>query len=195
MKVVIFSDYICPFCFLANGLMKVLKKKHDLDVEWRSFELHPVGSPMPKIHPSHVKSVWLSVENLAKALKIPIKFPKHVCRSRKALTFSELAREHGTFDTAHDLLFNSYFIEGKNIEASNVLFEICNKLEIDPAELEKAWNGDRHASILRENKEELFGMGVTAVPTFFFDEKDPRILVGIHSMEMMERVIQKAKKS
>ena len=41
LDVVVFSDYVCPFCYIGYHRIEKLKQQYDLDVEWKPFELHP----------------------------------------------------------------------------------------------------------------------------------------------------------
>ena len=41
LKVIVYSDYICPFCYIGFHRIEKLKEEYNLDVEWEPFELHP----------------------------------------------------------------------------------------------------------------------------------------------------------
>ena len=41
LKVIAYSDYICPFCYIGYHRIEKLKKEYNLAVEWRPFEIHP----------------------------------------------------------------------------------------------------------------------------------------------------------
>jgi len=40
LKLIAYSDYICPFYYIGYHRIEKLKKEYNLDVEWRLFEIH-----------------------------------------------------------------------------------------------------------------------------------------------------------
>ncbi len=192
LNVIIYSDYICPFCFLANEVVKRIKQKYELITEWRPFELHPYRSMMPDINSAYIKMAWLNVQRLASENAIEIKLPSYLAISRKALEMAEFAREHGKFDTCHDLIFRAYFLEGKDIEAEETLLDIIQKLNLKPDELKENWKAETYLGVIKASIRELHSIGSTAVPTFLIGDKNQRILVGLHPQAAIEKVILKA---
>ncbi|MEC2084937.1 DsbA family protein, partial [Bacillus inaquosorum] len=45
----VYSDYVCPFCFIGKAAFEEAIKGKDVDVEWMPFELRP--SPSPQLDP------------------------------------------------------------------------------------------------------------------------------------------------
>lgn len=41
MKIKVYSDYVCPFCFLAEQPLEEAIKGKDVEVEWMPYELRP----------------------------------------------------------------------------------------------------------------------------------------------------------
>jgi len=39
-KLTIFSDYICPWCYVGQGVVEKLKAEYQVDLEWRPFYLY-----------------------------------------------------------------------------------------------------------------------------------------------------------
>ena len=59
IKITIYSDYICPFCFLANNIVKRIQKNYSVNVTWKPYELHPHGFSFPGINPEYIKMAVL----------------------------------------------------------------------------------------------------------------------------------------
>ena len=192
IQIVIFSDYICPFCFLANEIVKRIRPKFDLEITWRPFELHPIRMMMPKIDSQYIQMAWQSVLRLANAYQITIKLPKFLSISRKALETAEFAREYGKFDDCHNQIFNAYFLEGKDIEKEETLLKIITQLGLNPEVLKQKWREEIYHHLILESIHELHSAGITAVPTFFIGNDEPRIVVSVHPQEKIEKVIFKA---
>ncbi|WP_455234446.1 DsbA family oxidoreductase, partial [Thiogranum longum] len=45
LKVSVFSDYICPFCYVGDARLDGLRDRYDLKVNWCFLEIHPETSP------------------------------------------------------------------------------------------------------------------------------------------------------
>lgn len=44
VKIKVYSDYVCPFCFIGEAPLKEAIKGKDVEVEWMPFELRPQGT-------------------------------------------------------------------------------------------------------------------------------------------------------
>jgi len=192
INIVIFSDYLCPFCFLAKEIVKRIKMNYNLDVMWRPFDLHPIRDMMPPIDSPYIRQAWQSVQRLAKENNIEIKLPNYISLTRKALETAEFAREKGVFDECHERIFNAYFLEGKDIENENILIEILSDLGLDSEELKQKWKDQTYFKVIKDSIRELHSAGITGVPTFFIGNEKQRIVVGVHPQADIEKVIQKA---
>lgn len=191
VKMVVYSDYLCPFCFIANELVKRLKLKFVLDVEWKPFELHPNLDLMPDINSEYIKRAWLNVERLSNEYKISIKLPNYLSLSRKALMTAEFTRDNNMFDACHDMIFKAYFLDGKDIAKDDTLVEIIKKLGLNEEKLRKSLKNETYLKNITDSIRELHSYGITGVPAFFIGE-EPRIIIGAQPQELFEKVIKKA---
>ena len=41
LKITMFSDFICPFCYIGFEVFRKLKPEFDLELDWRGFQIHP----------------------------------------------------------------------------------------------------------------------------------------------------------
>ncbi len=41
LKITMFSDFICPFCFIGFETIRKLKSEFGFELEWRGFQIHP----------------------------------------------------------------------------------------------------------------------------------------------------------
>src|SRR5258706_16107509 len=41
LKIVMFSDFVCPFCYIGFDVIQKLKPEFNLQIEWRGFQIHP----------------------------------------------------------------------------------------------------------------------------------------------------------
>lgn len=121
LKIVVFSDYICPFCYIGFYRVEQLKENFDIEVEWQPFEIHPEtpkdgtelsNLPFPK---EYLEMMKANIKKLADDVGVTFNLSDKLPNSRMALYLSEFARKKGKFDEFHKLVFDGYWKEGKDI--------------------------------------------------------------------------------
>jgi predicted DsbA family dithiol-disulfide isomerase len=99
LVITIYSDYICPFCYIGFDRIKKLKEQFDFDIDWEPFEIHPetpkVGLKMDELlfPKEYLEMVMTNVKRLADEEGIKFKFSDKLPNSRLALIVSESARK------------------------------------------------------------------------------------------------------
>jgi len=117
LNVIVYSDYICPFCYIGFHRIERLKEQYDLDVEWRPFELHPeipkdgIVTEKLSFPKGYLEMVMANVKRLADQDGIHFKLSDKVPNSQLALLISEFAKKKGKFDEFHKLVFDDYWKE------------------------------------------------------------------------------------
>ena len=134
LKIVVFSDYICPFCYIGLYRVEQLKEKFDIEVEWRPFEIHPEtpkngtelsNLPFPK---EYLEMMKANIKKLADDVGVTFKLSDKLPNSRLALYFSEFARKKGRFDEFHKLVFDAYWKNGEDIGNLDLLLKIAESI-------------------------------------------------------------------
>ncbi|MBB5325629.1 putative DsbA family dithiol-disulfide isomerase [Anoxybacillus tepidamans] len=47
LSIKVYSDYVCPYCFLAKKPLEDAVQNKDVNIEWMPFELRPKPSQLP----------------------------------------------------------------------------------------------------------------------------------------------------
>ncbi len=152
LNISIFSDYICPFCFIGHLRLDALREIYNLKINWCFIEIHPEtackGQLVNTLNYSSETWQQLSenLQQLAKEENITLYKQTKTTNSRKALLLSQAVKALGAdvFYPFHQQLFNDYFIHGKNIGDENILKEIALQHNIPQDTINKAW-GDTYA--------------------------------------------------
>ena len=195
LKVIVYSDYICPFCYIGFHRIEKLKEEYNLDVEWEAFELHPEtpkegfkmeGLSFPK---DYLKMVMANVKRLADEDGLALKFTSTLPNSQLALYISEFARTTGVFDEFHKLIFNTYWIEGKDIGDLTLLLDLAESVGLNREEIMTYIKSDEPVKRMEKNMFELGRHGINGVPTFLIGN---RFVVGAQPYEVFQRVIKQA---
>ena len=169
-RITVFSDYVCPFCYLEEPDLARVKEEYGdrVEVDWRAYELRP--DPIPTLDPDgeYLHRVWnASVYPMAESLGMKLRLPPVQPRSRKALEAAEFARERGLYDEMHTALFKAFFEDGRDIGDVEVILDVAAPVGLDLDELRTALAEDRYTEKVLADEELSRKLGVSSVPTMF----------------------------
>ena len=167
-RITVFSDYVCPFCYLEEPDLARVKEEYGdrVEVDWRAYELRP--DPIPTLDPdgSYLHRVWnASVYPMAESLGMKLRLPPVQPRSRKALEAAEFAREKGLYDEMHTALFKAFFEDGRDIGDVEVILDVAAPVGLDLGELRAALAEGRYTEKVLADEELSRKLGVSSVPT------------------------------
>ncbi|MGH8728964.1 MAG: DsbA family oxidoreductase [Burkholderiales bacterium] len=168
LRLDVWSDYVCPFCYLEVPLIERLSAEFGaaLEVYWHAFELRP--EPVPTLDPDgeYLHRVWdQSVYPMARQRGMTLKLPPVQPRSRKAFEMAEFARGKGRFDGAHRGLFKAFFEDGRDLSNIEVLLEIGVAVSLDSSELRAALAQNTYLQCVIDEGRQAENLHITAIPT------------------------------
>jgi len=176
LRVTVFTDYICPFCYVGDVRLDRLRADYDLLVNWCFLEIHPetpaAGMQVDAL--GYSDPLWKQMtDNLAVlAREEGITFRAHdfTTNSGKALLLAEAAKEDGAelFYRLHRRLFEAFFTEGRNIGDTAVLTELARAAGVSDDTLRRAWEDERYPRQLAHYLAAARELNVRATPTLFF---------------------------
>ncbi|MFQ5994017.1 MAG: DsbA family protein [Acidiferrobacterales bacterium] len=179
----VFSDYICPFCYIGFARLEQLRDEFDLKVDWIALEIHPdnppEGRPVAELGypPERWQQMMAALYRMAEEEGLPIAQRSFTTNSHKALLLSEAAKEDGetAFYRLHRRLFEAYLGEAQNIGDVDVLRRLADEVGIHEQTMDRAWRAPRYEERLQANRVMAGRYGATGTPTFVFGK---RLLVG-----------------
>lgn len=168
VRVEVWSDYVCPFCYLEQPDLRELCERYgdSVEVTWRAYELRP--DPVPTLDPDgeYLHNTWnAAVYPMAEALGIEVHLPPVQPRSRQALELAEYARERGRFPEVHDALFAAFFRDGRDIGSREVLLEVAESAGLDREGVGADLDESRYTERVIRDQELARRLGVASVPT------------------------------
>lgn len=190
MKVEIWSDVMCPFCYIGKRHLEAALEQFDdrdrIEIEWKSFQLNP-DIPMGIDNKQSVyeylaeakgisydQSVKMHehVEKMASDAGLDYHFEKAVvANSFNAHRMMQMAKTQGLGDKAEERLFHAYFTEGKDISDTNTLVALGQEIGLTEADVEESLSNDEYAYRVNQDLAESRQIGVRGVPFFVFDRK------------------------
>jgi predicted DsbA family dithiol-disulfide isomerase len=188
MKVEIWSDVMCPFCYIGKRKFETalaqLPQKDKVEVVWKSFQLNPNLKTDPsKSTTQHLaeskgwslaytKSVTSHVTQLAQQVGLTFNFDKAVvANSFDAHRFSAFAKTKGLQDAAEERLFYAYFTEGKNTADHETLAQLGADIGLDATEILQMIASDAFSEDVKHDILQAQQFGINGVPFFVLDEK------------------------
>ncbi len=179
LKATVFSDYICPFCYIGDLRLNRLREHFELRVNWCAIEIHPRTSPQGQPIESlgydseRWQSMMQSLNDMASAEGVTLKEHDFTTNSRSALLLAEAAKSLGreVFYRLHGSLFEAFFVEGRNIGDRAVLETLALRAGMDDVQIAEAWSAGAMAEKLGQYRQAALELGVQATPTFFIGER------------------------
>lgn len=176
LKVTVFSDYICPFCYVGDARLDKLKENFDLDVDWSFFEIHPdnpaEGKPVSELGypPEQWRRMMANLEAMASADGLQLAPRSFTTNSHRALLLAEAAKDldGDVFERLHKRLFTAYFAEQKNIGDDSVLREIAREVGMSDEAVDRALTDAAYERRLEQQQTRASMLGIQGVPGFLF---------------------------
>lgn len=207
MKIEIWSDIMCPFCYIGKrkfeAALAQFEHRSGVEIKWRSFELDPQMQTTPgqSIHELLAERKGLSVaegkrlnDHMAKVAEevgLHYDFDKVIpVNTFLAHRFLHLAAAKGKQNEAEEQVFAAYFVEGKNVADLDTLAQIGAGLGLDAAEVRATLETDAYSQQVRLDEYEAQQVGARGVPFFVFDNK--YAVSGAQPSELFAEVLTKA---
>lgn len=209
MRLEIFSDVICPWCYIGKrrfdrAVANLTSSGIELNLEvvYRPFQLDPTA---PQDTPTPVREAYAKKfggderadEILTHVTKIAategIDFNLDIAlraNTSRAHRLIELCQTTALDHTKlKEQLMIAYFCNGKDISNIDVLTNIGINFGINKTAVVQMFKSDLSVELLNSNLERAHELGITAVPTYVFDEQWS--VPGAQDSEMFERIIRR----
>jgi predicted DsbA family dithiol-disulfide isomerase len=188
MKVEIWSDINCPFCYMGKRNMEKalaqFPQREEVEIIWKSFELDPNAEVDPKedlyerLASKYGKTrEWAeessqNVTERAAALGLKYDLDRAIpTNSLDAHRLIHFAAQHGLQDEAKERLLAAYFTEGKHIGKHDTLKQIAAEIGLDAAVASKMLASDAFKEEVRKDERDAQQLGIRGVPFFVLNRK------------------------
>ena len=207
MKVEIWSDVVCPWCYIGKRRFEAalagFEHRDDVTVTWRSFELDPgapasaVGDPLDRLATkygmSRADAQAAQARVTANAAAEGLDF--HLDRARSGNTFDAQRLIHhalstGRQDQMKERLMAAYFVEGRPIGDREVLVELATEVGLDEATVREVLASGAFGDAVRHDEQEARQLRVTGVPFFVIDRAYG--ISGAQPAELIASALQRA---
>ena len=188
MRVEIWSDVVCPWCYIGKrhfeSALERFEHADEVEVVWRAFELDPAGpverdgayvdrlSSKYRIPVAEAEAMVERMTRVGDDAGVDIRFD----RARPGNTFDahrviHLGLERGVQDAVKERLLAATFTEGRPTGRADTLVEVAVEAGLDEDEVRSVLAGDRFADEVRADEAQARSFGISAVPYFVIDRK------------------------
>ena len=206
MRVEIWSDLACPWCYIGKRRFEAalarFEHRAEVEVVWRSFELDPDAPAQPegdlaealaRKYGSSVEQVhqrWEGMTAMAAQDGLDMRFHD----VRRGNTFdahrmTHLAAARGLGGATVERLFRAHHTEGQLLSDHAVLERLAVEAGLPAPEVAETLASDRFAAEVRDDERTAASLGITAVPFFVID----RVMgaSGAHPPEVLLQLLER----
>jgi predicted DsbA family dithiol-disulfide isomerase len=207
VKVEIWSDVVCPWCYIGKrrfeSALAAFEHRDEVEVEWRSFELDPQAAPDTGEDPverlarkygmtredalaAHARVTGLSAQE-GLTYRLEVARPANTFDAHRLL---HLAAERGLQAAAEERLFAAYFTEGRSLGDPETLVALAAEVGVDEAAAREVLQGDAYADAVAGDEREASELGISGVPFFVIDRRYG--ISGAQPAELIGQALERA---
>lgn len=188
MLIEVWSDYVCPFCFIGKKrleqALEQFSEREQVRIQFKSFQLDPhatyyngesyyenLGKKFGSIE--QAKQMTANVQSMAQTVGLKLQFeqakPTNTYRAHRLL---KLADEVNKNNELTEKLFQAHFLEGKDIGDVATLVDIAESIGLTKEDAQKALKDEKaYVQAVEKDLAEARQFQITGVPFFVFNRK------------------------
>jgi len=204
IKVEIWSDIVCPFCYIGKKkLEQAIEKLNALDqvdIVWHSYQLDPdfpLGKSIPsseylsqrKGYPvNRIREIHQQLVNQGNLYNIDFQFEKALSfntgDAHRLWQWSRLSDKQAELK---EELMKAYFTDGTDLSDTENLLAVAGRVGLDPLEAEKILKGKLFEEEVQMDIYQARQLGIQGVPYFLINEK--AVISGAQPDQVFENIL------
>ena len=187
MIIDVFSDPICPWCFIGKRRMEKALELNGLTgqvtVRWRAFQLNPGMPPGGMDRAEYLalkfggeeraKQIYNMIRDAGQGVGIPFEFDriKRTPNTIKAHRMIRFAGRAGLDGEVAEMMFRRYFLEGRDIGDDEVLCNIAGECGLDRDATQAFLAGSEGEEEVRKEHDFAVSLNIDGVPCFIIESR------------------------
>jgi predicted DsbA family dithiol-disulfide isomerase len=196
LRLEVFSDYICPWCYLGSARVERLQQDFFLDVRFTHFPLHletpEEGQSLQQLFAGRNVDVAQMQQRMAAIMRqegLEYGDRTMTYNSYRAQQLAAWAVSEDGGEAIHQALFLAYFVENVNLASIDNLVDIAASIGLDADRAGEILQSRRFREVVSADWQRSQQLGVTGVPTYRVGEVEA---VGAQPYEVLEKLVQEA---
>ncbi|RBP08054.1 DsbA family oxidoreductase [Rossellomorea aquimaris] len=188
MKIEIWSDYVCPFCYIGKRHLEEalhqFPERDQVEIAFKSFELDPnapvdtdmsIQEILSKKYGTSLeqaKNMTDSMTKQAATVGLDFRFDTSIpTNTFDAHRLTNYAKTKGKETELTEILLHAHFTLSKHIGDKETLVRLAEQAGLDAEESQAVLEGDEFTQDVRADEEEARQIGVQGVPFFVINRK------------------------
>lgn len=206
MRVDIWSDVVCPFCYIGKKRLEkaAIQAGIELEVHWHSYQLDPNAPQRQEVSNTErlaakynrtvteVEEMQRNIAEMAKDEGIEFNWEQaNSGNTFNAHRIIHLAQSQGLGSEAKEAFFFSYMTQGLAIGERETLEDVAARIGLNPVEVDNVLDSEEYSEFVKFDEEVAREqLKVTGVPFFVFDQRVA--LAGAQPVNIFKEVLEKA---
>ena len=206
MKVEIWSDIVCPFCYIGKRKFETaladFAGKDKVDIEWKSFQLDPEMDNKEGLNvheylgkrkggtPADGKRMNDGMTAAAAEVGLQYDFDNGIINNTiNAHRLLHWAKAAGLQNELKERIFKAYYTEGIDTADIAELVRLAKETGLDPVQARKVLEENLYVKEVLQDQQEAAELGVQGVPFYVFNRK--YAVSGAQPPEVFAQVLNK----
>lgn len=196
LQLEVFSDYVCPWCYLGSARVGRLREDWEIDVRIVHFPLHletpEEGQSLQQLFAGRNVDVGQMQQRMAAIMRaegLAYGERSMTYNSHRAQQLASWAVGQDGGEAIHQALFVAYFVDNVNLANIDNLVAIAAGIGLDADRAGEILRSRRYREAVSADWERSRQLGVTGVPTYRAGDAEA---VGAQPYEVLEKLVQEA---
>ncbi|MGO1923085.1 MAG: DsbA family oxidoreductase [Jeotgalicoccus sp.] len=206
MKITIWSDFVCPFCYIGqanlDNALKTFEHKDDVEIEYKSFQLMPDAeytpgetyaetfSKMKGVPEAQAEGMFSQVTETAEKAGVEINYDTaKLTNTMDAHRVFQYAREQGKGTEFFKALYVAHFTNGEVLNDPDTLVHLSESVGLDGAAVRDVVTSEQYKQDVNVDISQASSLGVQGVPFFLVNDKYS--ISGAQPVELFQEALGK----
>ncbi|WP_096437904.1 DsbA family oxidoreductase [Alteribacter populi] len=209
MKIDVWSDIVCPFCYIGKrrleGALERFEHKDEVEVAFKSFQLdasaekgsgksmHDLLAAKYGMSYDQAKAMTDQMTDQAKDEGLDYYFDTMIpTNTEDAHRLSHYANEQGKMDDMIERVMYAFFTESLDVSDHDTLVKLAEEVGLDKEEARAVLSEGKYRDQVLQDQQEGTQIGVQGVPFFVFNQK--YAVSGAQPTDAFLEVLEKVRK-
>ncbi len=171
LRLQIFTDFVCPWCYLGNAVVTQLRATNSLQVTRTPFPLHP-STPQEGmllselLRGANLDAIHARLYGLMDELSLPHGTRERTYNSRLAQELAMWADTQADGEPIHAVIYEAYFVHNLNIAEPAVLLNCIDQTSLDRKAAQQVLAERSFSSAVDKAWQRARELKITGVPAF-----------------------------
>lgn len=205
MKIEIFSDFVCPFCYIAKKELELAIDQAgysgQVEIEMKAYELSS-EAPLQSVPymdslleqgmtREKVEQLTASITDRAKEVGLTYNFEEMtITNTHRVHRLAKWAKQFGKEVEFTEAIMNGYFTKGVDLSRDEELLKVVRAFGLDEVDAANVLATDRFEDEVKRDKYDVQQVGVSRVPFFVFENRYG--IIGAEPNEVFVRTLHQA---